>query len=98
MDAIDPQLTASQVLHVFHHDEATLFLGSAFATVAIIAAALCVVRRKADALLLWLALFAWLYGNRLWLQSDLLVMIVPKSKLFLLLWATVNFVVAIPDL
>ncbi|WP_263365465.1 PP2C family protein-serine/threonine phosphatase [Edaphobacter bradus] len=89
-------MTASQVLHIFHRDEAILFLGAAFVTVSIIAAALCVIRRKADALLLWLAVFALLYGNRLWLWSGLLALIVPHSKLFLDLRATMSFVVAVP--
>jgi sigma-B regulation protein RsbU (phosphoserine phosphatase) len=96
MLAIDPQITASRVLHVFHRDEANLFLGAAFATVAIMTAALCVIRKRADPLLLWLALFALLYGNRLWLQSDFLKLIVPNTALFLGLRNTVNFVVAVP--
>lgn len=33
MRAIDTELTASQVLRVFHHDELYLFLGAAFVTV-----------------------------------------------------------------
>ena len=93
---VDPQLTASQVLRVFHHDELDLFLGSAFVTVGIIAAGLCVVRRRADALLLWFALFAVLYGNRLWLQSSLLQMIVPDGEFFRNLRWTVDFLVPIP--
>jgi len=93
---VDPQLTASEVLRVFHHDELDLFLGAAFVTVAIIAAGLCVVRRQADALLLWFALFAALYGNRLWLQSSLLQMIVPDGELFRNLRWTVDFLVPIP--
>lgn len=93
---VDPQLTASQVLRVFHHDELNLFLGSAFVTVGLVAAGFCAVRRKADALLLWFALFAVLYGNRLWLQSALLEMIVPHGELFYNLRWTANFLVPIP--
>jgi len=67
MQGIDRELTASQVLRVFHHDELRLFLGAAFVTVGLVAGAFCVLRRKFDALLVWLGLFAILYGARLWL-------------------------------
>ncbi len=93
---VDPQLTASQVLRVFHRDELNLFLGAAFVTVGLVAAGFCAVRRKADALLLWFALFAVLYGNRLWLQSGLLELIVPHGELFYNLRWTANFLVPIP--
>ena len=93
---VDPQLSASEVLRVFHHDELNLFLGAAFVTVGLVAAGFCAVRRKADALLLWFALFAVLYGTRLWLQSGLLEMIVPHGELFYNLRWTSNFLVPIP--
>jgi len=93
---VDPQLSASEVLRVFHHDELNLFLGAAFVTVGLVAAGFCAVRRKADALLLWFALFAVLYGTRLWLQSGLLEMIVPHGELFYNMRWTSNFLVPIP--
>jgi phosphoserine phosphatase RsbU/P len=92
----DPQLTASEVLRVFHHDEPDLFLGAAFQTVGLVAAGFCVVRRRADALLLWFALFAVLYGTRMWLRSSLLGMIVPDTELFRNLRFTSTFLVTIP--
>jgi len=96
MMAIDPQLTASEVLRVFHHDEFDLFLGSAFVTVGFVAVGLCAVRRRADALLLWFAVFAALYGTRLWVQSSLLRMIVPDTAFFWNLRWTIDFLVPIP--
>ncbi len=93
---VDPQLSASEVLRVFHHDELNLFLGAAFVTVGLVAAGFCAVRRKADALLLWFALFAVLYGNRLWLQSGLLELIIPHGEFFYNLRWTSNFLVPIP--
>jgi len=48
--ASDPQLTASEVLRVFHRDEPYLFLGIAFITTGILAAAFALLRRKADPL------------------------------------------------
>jgi sigma-B regulation protein RsbU (phosphoserine phosphatase) len=96
MQVIEREMTASQVLQVFHHGELYLFLGAAFVTVGLVAAAFCLLRRKWDALILWLSLFAILYGNRLWLQSDLLTMIVPDSTFFRNLKDTADYIVPIP--
>jgi phosphoserine phosphatase RsbU/P len=97
MQVIEREITASQVLQVFHHSELNLFLGAAFVTVGLLVAALfCLLRRKFDALLIWLALFALLYGNRLWLQSPLLSLIVPDSEFFRRLKDSADYVVAIP--
>jgi len=98
MQGIDRELTASQVLRVFHHDELRLFLGAAFTTVGLVAGAFCVLRRKFDALLVWLALFAILYGGRLWMQSGLLSLLVPDSVFFRNLKSSIDYVVPIPAL
>jgi sigma-B regulation protein RsbU (phosphoserine phosphatase) len=96
MDLGDRQLTASQVLRIFHRDEAYLFLGAAFTTVGLVAAAFAVLGRKFNALLTWFALFAFLYGQRLWLQSPLLTLLVPSSIFFAQLQDLGNYVVPIP--
>jgi phosphoserine phosphatase RsbU/P len=92
----DTQLTASEVLRAFHHDEPLLFLGAAFTTVGLVAIALCVLRRRFDALLVWLAIFSALYGQRLTMQSDLLGMSVPAGNFLNLLRAIANFLVPVP--
>lgn len=92
----DTQLTASEVLRTLHHDQPTLFLGSAFATVGLVAAGICLVRRRADALLISLAIFAYLYGQRLWLQSDLLRLTVPPSEVFHRLRAAIGTLIPVP--
>ena len=92
----DPQLTASQVLRTFHHDELYLFLGAAFTTLGLMSAAFSFLRRKFDAMLFWLALFAILYGQRLWLQSGLLSLMVPPSIFFSSLKDSSNYLVPIP--
>ena len=51
MYADDPQLTASQVLRTFHHDELFLFLGAAFTTLGLMSAAFSFLQRKFDAML-----------------------------------------------
>jgi sigma-B regulation protein RsbU (phosphoserine phosphatase) len=96
MYAADPQLTASQVLRTFHHDELYLFLGSAFTTFGLMSAAFSFLRRKFDPVLFWLALFAILYGQRLWLQSGLLTLMVPPSTFFDSLKDSGNYLVPIP--
>jgi sigma-B regulation protein RsbU (phosphoserine phosphatase) len=92
----DAQLSASEVLRTFHHDEPNLFLGAAFTTVGIVSAGFCLIRRRADALLISLAVFAYLYGQRLWLQSDLLRLTVPPSELFHRLRAAVSLLIPVP--
>jgi sigma-B regulation protein RsbU (phosphoserine phosphatase) len=96
MYAADPQLTASQVLRTFHHDELYLFLGAAFTTLGLVSVAFAFLSRKFDAMLFWLALFAILYGQRLWLQSGLLSLMVPPSVFFDSLKKSSNYLVPIP--
>ena len=50
MYAADPQLTTSQVLRTFHHDELYLFLGAAFTTLGLMSAAFSFLQRKFDAI------------------------------------------------
>ena len=92
----DSQLTALQVLRAFHRDEIFLYLGAAFTTVGLVIIGFLVIRRQFDALLFWLAIFAILYGNRLWMQSELLGMLIPPSEFFGRLKATIDFLVPIP--
>ena len=92
----DHQLTANEVLRVFHHDEPYLFLGAAFTTVALVAIAFCFIRRRFDPLLVWLAVFAYLYGQRLWLDAGLLRLTVPATEFFDRLRTVADYVVPIP--
>ena len=66
------QYSEDQVFHAFLQDGGYLFLGSAFITVGIVCVGYCVLRRRFEPLLLWLAAFAAPYGIRLWLQSHLM--------------------------
>jgi sigma-B regulation protein RsbU (phosphoserine phosphatase) len=93
---IDTQLTASEVLRAFHRDEPYLFLGAAFTTVAWIAAGFCILRRRWDALLVWMAIFAHLYGQRLWLDSFLLRMSIPDTVFLAKLRLATDFLIPIP--
>jgi phosphoserine phosphatase RsbU/P len=96
MLALETQLTASQVLRALHHDEPFLFLGAAFSTVGLVSFAFCAMRRRFDALLIWMAIFAFFYGQRLWFQSDLLSITLPHNEfLYRMRWA-INFLIPIP--
>jgi phosphoserine phosphatase RsbU/P len=96
MHAVDPQLTASQVLRIFHRDGLFLFLGAAFTTFGLISVAFAFLGRKFDAMLLWLGLFAILYGQRMWLDLRLLMLMIPPSHLFNNLRAAIRYLVPIP--
>jgi phosphoserine phosphatase RsbU/P len=96
MYATDPQLTASQVLRTFHHDELYLFLGAAFTTFGLISLAFAFLSRKFDAMLFWLGVFAIVYGQRMWIDLPLLALMIQPSVLFNNLRAAAKFLVPIP--
>ena len=96
MCLIEPTLSADEVLWLFHRDEPFLFLGAAFTTVALLCAAFSLLRRKFDPLLLWLAAFAFLYGQRLWLETNLLGITLAGKETFLRLRWAVNFLTPVP--
>lgn len=96
MLVLDAQLTAGEVLRAFGHDGPFLFLGAAFTTVAILCAALSLLHRKVDPLLLWLAAFALLYGQRLWLETDIVNIILARQPYFGRINWIINFLTPIP--
>lgn len=96
MCLIDASLTAGEVLHILHRDEPFLFLGAAFATIALLCAGFSLLRRKFDALLLWLAAFAFFYGVRMWLDTGLLAITLAGKPTFTRLRDSVNFLTPIP--
>ena len=96
MCLLDTPMTASEVLHIFHVDEPFLFLGAAFTTVALLCAGFSIVRRRFDALLVWLAVFALLYGQRMWLETGLLNLLLADKELFRLIRWSVNYLIPVP--
>ena len=96
MMALAPELTSDQVLQAFHYDAPYLFLGAAFVTVGVIAAAFSIIRRKNDLVLIYFAIFAVLYGARLWVQASLLGLVIHGSTFYLRLFVGINYVVPIP--
>jgi sigma-B regulation protein RsbU (phosphoserine phosphatase) len=94
----DTQLTANEVLRVFHRDEPYLFLGASFTTVGAVSIAFGAIRKRFDPLLVSLAIFAILYGQRLWMDAGLLRLTIPPSDFFNRLSDIVDFLVPIPAL
>ena len=89
-------MNAEEVLHAFYRDAPYLFLGAAFTVVGIVTAAFAVLRRRRDSLLLCFALFAALYGLRLWISSPLLAMTASNSTLYSRFRAGFNYTILIP--
>ena len=92
----EAELSASEVLRIFHQDEPALFLGSAFTTVGIVTGAFCLLRRRFDALLVWLGVFAFFYGQRMWFDTGILHVTLAGNEFFSRLRWAVDFVVPIP--
>lgn len=90
-------MTADQVLQAFRHDAPLLFLGAAIAAVGLLSALFSAIRRKLDPVLIYFALFAVLYGLRIWMASNLMMLTMQGSSLYPRLSAGLDFPVAIPE-
>ena len=90
------EISAADVLSAFHRDAPYLFMGAAFVTVGLVSAALASLRRKPDLLLIYFALFAILYGLRLWVQCNLLQMSLQGSSFYLRLLSGIDFIIPVP--
>jgi sigma-B regulation protein RsbU (phosphoserine phosphatase) len=90
------EITAEQVLQTFHGDAPYLFLGAAFVSVGMIAAAFSLIRSKHDAVLNYFALFSVLYGLRLWVQASTVGLAFQDSAFYPRLAAGINYIVPIP--
>lgn len=89
-------LSALQVVQAFTHDAPFLFLGSAFVTAGLISAAFAFLGRRTNAMLLWLASFAVLYGVRLWLQLATLHLVLLHYSGYTTLQVAINYLVPVP--
>jgi len=96
MALMDNPLTASQVIEALHRDEPYLFLGAAFVTVGAVSIAFCVLRRRFYSLLIWMGVTAFLYGLRMWLQTDVLRISEPPSELLTRSREAINYLAPIP--
>jgi phosphoserine phosphatase RsbU/P len=96
MYALAPELTADQVLRAFRHDVPSLLFGAMIMGVGVVAAAISEIRRKHDPILIYFALFAGLYGQRMWLRTDLLSLSMQGSWFFPRIAYALDFIVPLP--
>jgi phosphoserine phosphatase RsbU/P len=96
MQVLSPGLTADGVLQSFKSDAFTLFLGAAIITNGLLAAGIASLRRKRVSLPIYFALFAILYGVRMWMQTRMAQFVFDGSIVFIRLRSAINFVVPIP--
>jgi sigma-B regulation protein RsbU (phosphoserine phosphatase) len=89
-------LTADQILSTFRLDELYLLFGAVFLTFGVLAGLFAFWGRKFDAMLGWLALFASVYGLRLWLQLDFVGFLLPHTVLIERFRVAVNYLVPVP--
>jgi hypothetical protein len=87
---------ASDVLHAFYWDAPFNFLGSAFITVALVAAAFSALRRSLDPLLIYFALFAGIHGLRLRLRASLVRVTLKDFGTYHRLEPGLNYLILIP--
>jgi len=98
MLGIAPEISSQQVLQAFHYDGPYLFLGAAFTTVGLLALIFPLVRRKFDLLLIYFGIFAVLYGQRLWVQSEILRLTIHDSDFYPRLRSAIDFIVPLPGI
>src|SRR5215469_9888034 len=89
-------LTAEEVLRTFQSEAFTFFVGAAIAATGLVAAAFAAMRRQRSCLLIYFALFALLYGTRMWMQTRLLGFIFGGSPGFVRMSSAINYVVPVP--
>jgi phosphoserine phosphatase RsbU/P len=90
------ELTGEQVVLAFRHDAPSLFFGAVAMAVGLVAAGYSAIRRSHDRLLVYFALFAMLYGLRMWVQSSLLTITMQGSAWYPRASSALDFLVGIP--
>jgi phosphoserine phosphatase RsbU/P len=90
------EFTADQVLRAFRHDAPSLFLGAMIVAVGLVAAAFSGIRRRHDPILIYFALFAGLYGLRMWIKADLVFLTMQGWPFFPRISHAIDFVIPIP--
>jgi len=89
-------MSSEEVLTAFRREIPYLFLGAAFVAFGFLCAGFAILRRKRDSLLIYFAIFAALYGLRLWVSSPLVGMAEQDSAFYIRIRGAVNYVILIP--
>jgi sigma-B regulation protein RsbU (phosphoserine phosphatase) len=90
------ELTGEQVVLAFRHDAPSLFFGAVVMAAGLVAAGYSAIRRSQNRLLIYFALFAMLYGFRMWVQSNLLGITMQGSAWYSRASSALDFIVGIP--
>jgi sigma-B regulation protein RsbU (phosphoserine phosphatase) len=90
------EVSSAAVIRTFANDSPYLFLGSVFVGVGVIAAGFTALRRKFDPLFIYFALFAVLYGFRMWVQADLTAFALSHWWFYPRLHDAINYLVPLP--
>lgn len=90
------QIPVEEALRLFNYDQIFLCLGTVITFAGLVAAVVCILRRKADPLLLWFALFSILYGVRLVVRHQPTWQLHSQSRLVLWLTIGLGYLVPIP--
>jgi phosphoserine phosphatase RsbU/P len=91
-----PELTADQVLRTFRHDAPSLLFGAMIMAVGLVSVAFSEIRRKHDPVLIYLAVFAGLYGLRMWIQTGMFSMLQGFWSFYPRVSSAIDFLVPIP--
>jgi sigma-B regulation protein RsbU (phosphoserine phosphatase) len=94
----EPEFARSEVLRIFNESQLYIIIGSAIATMGLIAAAFSLLRRRRDPLLLWLTVFAVLYGARLILGWQMVWPLGLHPPIFQRFVIALGFLIPIPAL
>ena len=90
------EVSPAAVIRTFANDSPYLFLGSVFVGVGLIAAGFTALRRKFDPLFIYFALFAVLYGFRMWVQADLTAFALSHWWFYPRLHDAINYLIPLP--
>ncbi len=96
MALLQADVSSAAVVRTFTNDSPYLFLGSVFIGVGLIAGAFTAIRRKFDPLFIYFALFAVLYGLRMWVQADLTAFAFSPAWFYPRFHDAINYLVPLP--
>lgn len=91
-----PQLASNELLRIFNQNELLLLVGAAITTVGLIPIGFSILRRRLDALLLWLGAFAVLYGAHMVIEYQPLWSLGVQAPVLSRIGLAIGFLVPVP--
>ena len=96
MKLLQADVPSAAVVRTFTNDSPYLFLGSVFIGVGLIAGAFTAIRHKLDPLFICFALFAVLYGLRMWVKADLTAFAFSEEWLYPRFHDAIDYLIPLP--